>query len=312
MKKAIIILLVCLFLFCGCAVSSSSADTNKYANQTEFLRDMAAGITQRLNDDKDSSQMTAKEKADYYLILVGYELDRIEKYETQVFEDNVFNDLAHLYIDACQTQRFAAQNYKNSALYDALWEGGRKTRSAIIVELYSRYDLPITSEQAARYSNSGTSYSNVADNSTSKKPNTPYTLGTAIKKSCERGEAILSLDKVEINSTHIFLTATNHGDFGFTSGSGSPATMMLSYFDSEGYALDRSYAKLPEPWKPGGTIRFEEIDYSHTKYANDITYFMVEYFSFSGDGRSLPNTLIYFNYAFDLSGNQIDADKLFH
>ena len=152
MKKTILILLLVFsLLLCGSVVSSSKADTTEYASQQDFLNDMAVGITQRLNDDRDSSQMAAKEKAEFYLTLVGYELDRIEKYETQVFEDSVFNDLAHLYIDACQTQRFAAQNYKNSALYDALWEGGRQTRAAIIVELYSRYDLPITTEQAARY-----------------------------------------------------------------------------------------------------------------------------------------------------------------
>lgn len=181
MKKSIIILLVCLFLLCGCSVASSSADTDKYADQTAFLRDMAAGITQRLNDDKDSSQMTAKEKADYFLTLVGYELDKVEKYETQVFKDNVFNDLAHLYIDACQTQRFAAQNYKNSALYDALWEGGRKTRSAIIVELYSRYELPITSEQAAQYSSSETTYSIVLSNSNTNAPSSDYSDSISIK-----------------------------------------------------------------------------------------------------------------------------------
>ena len=77
MKKAVIILLVCLFLFCGGGVPSSSADTDKNADQAAFLRDMAEGITQRLNDNRDSSQMAAKEKAEFYLTLVGYELDRI-------------------------------------------------------------------------------------------------------------------------------------------------------------------------------------------------------------------------------------------
>lgn len=232
MKKAILLLLACLLILGGFSISTSIAETVQYADQAAFLRDMAEGITQRLNDDKDSSKMTAKEKADYYLTLVGYELDRIEKYETQVFEDSVFDDLAHLYINACQTQRFAAQNYKNSALYDALWEGGRKTRSAIIVELYSRYDLPITSEQAAQYAPSTSytiSYSSSSSNDTETTDNEQtkdyekavslfnegfYVEAQAIFKELGNYEDSISyLEKCDIEIKYAEKNKTNESDF---------------------------------------------------------------------------------------------------
>ena len=155
MKKGLILLLAALLLLSGCGGQGSSSDAVKYADQDAFLSDMAKGITQRLNSDEDSSSMNAEQQANLFLKLVGYELDRIEKYQDLTFEDETFDQLAHLYISGCQTQRFAAQNYKNAALYDALWSAGRSTRAAIITELYSRYGLPITSEQAANYTSTG-------------------------------------------------------------------------------------------------------------------------------------------------------------
>ena len=158
MKRILAILLACCaVLLCACGSTATnpgeSAGQVEYASQEAFLKDMAAGIT-RLNNDEDSSKMNAEEKAALYQKLVGYELDKIEKYQDAVFEDEDFNQLAHIYISACQMQRYAAQCYKNNALYESLWSSSRSVRSAVITELYSRYGLPITSEQAANYSSS--------------------------------------------------------------------------------------------------------------------------------------------------------------
>lgn len=155
MKKIVAFLLVCCsVLLCACGSSAPTADGVEYASQDAFLKDMAAGITQRLDNDEDSSQMTAEEKAALYEKLVNYELDKIAKYENLRFEDPDFDELAHIYIEACQTQLYAAKSYKNNALYQSLWSGGRTVRAAVITELYSRYGLPITSEQASSYSSS--------------------------------------------------------------------------------------------------------------------------------------------------------------
>lgn len=312
-KSAALILAFCLVIFCACSSSASKTDSAGYASQDAFLKDMAAGITQRLGNDKDSSKMNAEEESALYLKLVGYELDRIEKYQDSVFEDEDFNKLAHMYIEACQFQRYAAQNHKNAELYDSLWNGGRKTRAGIIIELYTRYGLPITSEQAASYKPSTTYTVSVsADSSTdSAKETTPYALGTKVTKSCERGEAVLSLDKVDIYGTCIYFTATNHGDIGFSSSSGS-TYLLATFYDLDGYELGSRLTYLPEPWKPGMTIQFEKLDYSYVENADKVKYVLVEYFHFSGSGSGSSWTNVYFNYAFDLSGKQISTDKLIH
>lgn len=156
---SIIIVLVVLLSFAVIA-NAEKANEKAYALQEDFLKDMAAGITKRLNDNEDTNSMNTEQLAAYFLKVVGYELDKIEKYQDMAFEDNTFDQLAHLYIGACQLQRFAAQKYKNSDLFNSLWDSGRETRSVIIIELYTHYDLPITSDQAESYksSDSGSSF----------------------------------------------------------------------------------------------------------------------------------------------------------
>lgn len=158
MKKVIAMLIaLCTVFLCACGTTTATANNAEYANQNDFLKDMAEGISLRLKYNDDSSQMSAEERSAFYLKLVGYELGKIEKYQDAVFEDEDFNSLAHMYIEACKIQRYAAQNYKNEALHDSLWSGGLTTREGVITELYTRYSLPITSEQAAVYSASSES-----------------------------------------------------------------------------------------------------------------------------------------------------------
>lgn len=152
--------LICLFLcislaLCGC--SSNKSTEVVVGNQTAFLKDMAKGIEDRLSkSNADTSNMSQEKLMDHYEKLVSYELDRIQKYENQVFENDDFDTLAHLYIDACLMQLEATRNYKNDELYSALWDGGRIVRSGLIITLYDRYDLPITAEQAGEYRTTAT------------------------------------------------------------------------------------------------------------------------------------------------------------
>lgn len=150
MKKRIIYYLLCIcIILSGCGNSSPSAT----GNQQDFLNDMAIGIKNRLNEGQlvDTDSMGQEERMEYFAKIVTAELTAIEKYRDIVFSDGNFNTLAHLYIDACQMQLAATQNYKNVELYDALWNGGYQARAGIIVALYEKYDLPITAEQADTY-----------------------------------------------------------------------------------------------------------------------------------------------------------------
>lgn len=153
-KRAGVFLLALLLLTmtaCGEQAETVAYD-GEYASQETFLSDMAKGISDRLKNVDDEKERTEEETAAYYEKLVNYELKQVLKYEDSRFEDESFNELAHFYIDACRMQLFSAENFKNSSLYPGLWNAGRSARCAVITELYSRYSLPITAEEAASYS----------------------------------------------------------------------------------------------------------------------------------------------------------------
>lgn len=149
MKKVIsLILIIAMFVFVGCSNDRQKTITD----YDKVLQEMSEGITERLenqNDDVDS--LSDREAKEYYANLVNYELDRLSKYKESVFEDEKINNLIHTYVNACETQLLAVDYYTNYELYSALWDGGRYTRSGIIVELYENYGLPITKEQAESY-----------------------------------------------------------------------------------------------------------------------------------------------------------------
>ena len=153
MKKSKLILVILLLLICstGCTNSQQLSASTTSAN----LQAMATGISARLADSKDDSDMTDEQKAEYFSKLVDYELSKISKYENATFTDETLNDLAHEYINACNSQKIATKYYKNTQLYNALWSDAWNIRAAIISYLYQNYELPITSEQAAEYNTTG-------------------------------------------------------------------------------------------------------------------------------------------------------------
>ena len=156
MKKCKLISTILLLLIfstaCGSGNSQQESMSATSANQDEFLQAMATGISARLADDTDTSNMTDEQEAEYLSKLVDCELSEISKYENTTFTDETLNDLAH---DACNSQKIATKYYKNAQLYNALWENSSHIRAAIISYLYQNYELPITSEQAAEYNTTG-------------------------------------------------------------------------------------------------------------------------------------------------------------
>ncbi len=159
MKKCKLISTILLLLIfstaCGSGNSQQESMSATSANQDEFLQAMATGISARLADDTDTSNMTDEQEAEYLSKLVDCELSEISKYENTTFTDETLNDLAHEYINACNSQKIATKYYKNAQLYNALWENSSHIRAAIISYLYQNYELPITSEQAAEYNTTG-------------------------------------------------------------------------------------------------------------------------------------------------------------
>lgn len=158
MKKITLLFpLIVILVLAGCgAKAPTSIAASATGDPEALLKDMAAGITERLSmSEQDTTLMSDDDQIEFYGRLVRLELDRIEKYENDVFQDEKFNELAHHYINACQMQRNALVYYKNTDLYNALWTGGGTVRVGIIIAFYEMYDLPISSDEVDKYRSAG-------------------------------------------------------------------------------------------------------------------------------------------------------------
>ncbi len=145
-----ILCIICLVLSVVLAVCLILSIVGKIGRQEDFLNSMALGINNRIAKD-NPSDMTYEDQMRLFKELVEIEIAEIEKYENVKFSDETFNSLAHSYISACKSQKFAVENYKNEQIYNALWNGGYNIRAGIIVEMYEKYNLPITAEQVNKY-----------------------------------------------------------------------------------------------------------------------------------------------------------------
>lgn len=137
--------------------------SKKSASQNDFLKDMSEGIKSRIASDKDTSTMSDAEIAEYYAELVNCELRKIGKYSDAEFSDKRFNTLAHQYINACEIQLAATENYRDENLYNAMWNNAREIRSAIIVYFYENCNLNLTDDEIASYLPSNADYSITVD-----------------------------------------------------------------------------------------------------------------------------------------------------
>lgn len=149
--RYLVTILVCtvvLLLLCACGVNPAKKE--EFASKEQFLEDMAKGLSDRQTHQDFSKTRTEEEMTIYFQTLVSFELEQIEKYETKTFEDPLFHELAHAYIDACQIQRLAVQNYPKEDLHD-LWLSAGTIRSSIVSEMYENHDLPLSDRLAAAF-----------------------------------------------------------------------------------------------------------------------------------------------------------------
>lgn len=145
-------ILICtavLFILCACGVNT--AEKEEFASKEQFFKDMTKGLSDRLAHQDFSTTRTDEEMIAYFETLVSLELEQIEKYESKTFEDPLFDELVHAYIDACQIQRLAVQNYPKEGLHD-LWRSAGTIRSSIVSEMYENHDLPLSDQLVAIFS----------------------------------------------------------------------------------------------------------------------------------------------------------------
>ena len=118
---------------------------------SDFLTDMAFGINKRLlSVDDIQNYPTFTQRAQYYKMLVGFEIDALSKYDDITFDEITFDQFAHAYLDACKIQLNAA-DFHDMKNMERMWEASERTRSRLIVKAYEKYGLDIREEDYLNY-----------------------------------------------------------------------------------------------------------------------------------------------------------------
>lgn len=278
MKQSRVLLLVLALILITNLVACSSP---KEASQRDFLQDMSEGIKSRIANDRDTSTMSEAEVAEYYAELVNCELKKISKYSDAKFSDEKFNTLAHQYINACEIQLAATDNYRNDGLYDAMWSGGREVRSAIIVYFYENYNLNLTDDEIASYVSYSADYSITVDSTGSN----------VLDIFSDKDDVKLSHGDLTIEKFEGELTDYEFGDefcnLKYVVKNNSPYE--LNMVSVECVILDANKNILTTTgayaWVtiPSGKTVICEGTFSITEYP-DAKYVQIEYLSYDGDG----------------------------
>lgn len=110
------------------------------SDEGEFLIDFADGLKERW----DIADADDNNDAEHLKNLIHLEYDRLSKYEKTTFDDDVFNEKAHLYINALK-KSLSALDYLISdyTKYTKLWSEAYKERSVLITYFLNNYPVPI-------------------------------------------------------------------------------------------------------------------------------------------------------------------------
>lgn len=153
LKKLIIIGLSCLVLS-GCASEEPAAEEPTYADQS-FISDMKNGLQARwkLNEEDEAEEgydeilVNSEEYQEMMNNYIQAELDYVEKYQNEKFEDSNLQEIAVKYVnllkqhkDACQYMRVDYNKYLEE------FQPVYNERSKIISQLVNDYGMTVDEE----------------------------------------------------------------------------------------------------------------------------------------------------------------------
>lgn len=113
------------------------------SEEGQFLTDFAKGLMKRW-DENSPTPSDSGQYVKQYTMLVNMELEGLEKYRDITFSDNVFNEKAHAYIDALDTQLASLEYYAvDQARSINEWNRAYKQRSLLVSFFLKNYPVQI-------------------------------------------------------------------------------------------------------------------------------------------------------------------------
>ena len=163
MKRIIVYLLISVLtgssLIMGCSVSSSTTKESSSEQTTEtapvyadqsFITDLSIGLMKRWDiSEEENKKISAgtlvrgsSEEKQGLIACVNAELEMIDKYRNEPFEDGNLQELAISYINAVNDQLKALDDY-NTTVYDEKWQTAYDKRSKLLSTLVNDYYLSV-------------------------------------------------------------------------------------------------------------------------------------------------------------------------
>ena len=246
MKRTIslflILSLICLLAACGTSQTASSAEEVYYADE-DFISDLAKGLEARweIQEPEDSFEYYTEEHRELYTKYVDAELQYIEKYRDEKFEDKKLQEKAISYINACDDQK-AAMKYVtvDQEKSDNMWVEAYDTRTKLIEEFVNKYGLTVKEKYQSTLDDLLTNAETVRGNEEVEKK---------VDALCKS----IVFEKTEDNEywdTYTAIVENNTGmDF-------AEYSVDLNLIDADGVIVDTAYASVSN-FKNGQKAKFE-------------------------------------------------------
>ena len=249
LRKLIVISLACLILG-GCASEEPVAEEPAYADQN-FISDMSKGLQARwkLNDEdeaKEGYEEILVNSEEYQEMMNNYiqaELDYIEKYQNEKFEDSNLQQIAVEYVnllkqhkDACQYMTVDYDKYLEEfqPIYDE--------RSKIISQLVNDYGMTVDEEYQQTLNDFLTNSQLVAEQESAEAA-IQQMLGTIQFEEVEDNGGYKTYQAVVENTTGIDFDTFN---------------ITINLLDSDGVIVETTYDNV-SAFTQGAKVQFEFI-----------------------------------------------------
>lgn len=243
MKKKILILLgiLMLTLLVGCGNRPTDSTEINYADD-DFLANFQKGLEKRWNLPEIDLAKDKNEEKDGYLKAIDVELNEIEKYSGEKFEDSKLQEKAISYINILKDQKKSLDYYTVDEIkFYEEWDKITPERSKILMDIVDTYKIEFKDKYKNILDDFKMNAQMAIEDETKNKEIEDITNGVEFTKVKEEYGMLTYEATVENTSSVEF------ENFAFE----------ISLIDESGVIVESTYSNSVSNWKPGQKFKFE-------------------------------------------------------
>ncbi len=238
-KKLILLLIIIATIFTGCSNNETDSTEIKYSDE-DFLVSFQKGIEKRWDlSDVDLSLPPADQKKEYEKA-IDLELNELEKYSNENFEDTKLKEKALSYINILKNQKDSLKYFTVDEIkFLDEWEKTSKERSKLITDIIDTYKLEFNDK-----------YKDILDEFKLKAQMTidDESKTEEIDNISDGVEFIKVKEEYGMSEYEVVLTNTSSSELAFYN-------FDISLIDENGIVVENAFSSASN-WKPGQQYKF--------------------------------------------------------